>query len=120
MIQLSPIYKPLVRRQPITTRTVQQWSVEAEEALMECYRTTDWEMFQEDYGDDIEGLTQCVTDYIKFCEESVVPTKKVRCFPNSKPWINRDIKVVKKPVVREEESLHGRRQSGHRRKYRES
>ena len=61
---------------------------------MECYRTTDWEMFQEDYGDDIEGLTQCVTDYIKFCEESVVPTKKVRCFPNSKPWINRDIKVL--------------------------
>ena len=94
LIQLSPIYKPLVRRQPITTRTVQQWSVEAEEALMECYRTTDWEMFQEDYGDDIEGLTQCVTDYIKFCEESVVPTKKVRCFPNSKPWINRDIKVL--------------------------
>ncbi|KAK0139096.1 hypothetical protein N1851_024385 [Merluccius polli] len=86
---LTALYKPLVRRQPITTR-----SVEAEEALMECYRTTDWEMFQEDYNNHIEGLTQCVTDYIKFCEESVVPTKKVRCFPNSKPWINRDIKVL--------------------------
>ena len=61
---------------------------------MECYRTTDWEMFQEDYGDDIEGLTQCVTNYIKFCEESVVSTKKACCFPNSKPWINRDIKVL--------------------------
>ena len=46
------------------------------------------------YGDDIEGLTQCVTDYIKFCKESVVPTEKVRCFHNSKPWINRDIKVL--------------------------
>ena len=95
LIQLTPIYKPLVRRQPITTRTVQQWSVEAEEALVECYRTTDWEMFQIDYGDDIEGLTQCVTDYIISSARRVLsPPRRFAASPNSKPWINRDIKVL--------------------------
>ena len=29
-----------------------------------------------------------------FREERAVPTRKVRCFPNNKPWINRDIKVL--------------------------
>lgn len=50
LIQLTPTYKPVVRRQSITTGTVQQWSVEAEEALMECYRITDWELFQEKHA----------------------------------------------------------------------
>ena len=40
LIQLTPIYKP-VRRQPSSTRTVQQWSVKEEELLMECYRMKD-------------------------------------------------------------------------------
>ena len=39
-----------------------------------------------------EGLSHCITDYIRFCEDSVVPIKKVRCFPNNKPWINKNIK----------------------------
>lgn len=39
-------------------------------------------------------LPQFVTDSISFCEDSVVPTSKVHCFPNSKPWINRDIVVL--------------------------
>ena len=51
-IQLTPTYKPLVSRQPSSTRTVRQRSGEAEESLTEFYRITDWEMFQEDFGDD--------------------------------------------------------------------
>ena len=34
--------------------------------------------------------------FFRFCEKSVVPTRKVRCFPNNEPWINRDIKVILK------------------------
>ena len=94
LIRLVPTYKPVVRRQPATTRTVQQWSVEVEEELRECYRSTDWELFDRVHGEDIDGLSHCITDYIRFCEESIVPTKKVRCFPNNKPWINGDIKAL--------------------------
>ena len=34
------------------------------------------------------------TDYIRFCEESVVPTRKVHYFPNSKPLIKRSLKIL--------------------------
>lgn len=51
-------------------------------------------MFEEDIGEDIKGHTRCVTDYIMFCEESVVTTRNVPCFPNNKQWINGDIKVL--------------------------
>lgn len=50
--------------------------------------------FQEEYGDDIEGLSHCITDYIRFCEDTIVPSKKVRCYPNNKPWIKTEIKSL--------------------------
>ncbi|TWW53955.1 hypothetical protein D4764_0170340 [Takifugu flavidus] len=36
----------------------------------------------------------CVSDYIKFCTENSVPTKKVRCYPNNKPWVTSDLKAL--------------------------
>ena len=30
-------------------------------------------MLQEDFGHDTKGFNLCVTDYIRFCEEPVVP-----------------------------------------------
>ena len=30
---------------------------EAQNALMECYRITDWDMFRDDCRDDLDGLT---------------------------------------------------------------
>ncbi len=38
------------------------------------------------------GMTISITDYIRFCEDTTVPSKKVSCFQNDKPWINKDIK----------------------------
>ena len=72
-----------------------------------CYRITDWEMFQEDFCDDIESFTQCVTEYIRFCRESVVPTRKIRCFLNNKPRIIDGCHGYKGPVELNEESFHG-------------
>lgn len=42
---------------------------------------------------DLE-TTGCTTDYINFCMDVDVPTRIVCCFPNSKPWITSDIKVL--------------------------
>ena len=36
------------------------------------------------------------TDYINFCLENTVPTRKVQCFSNNKLWITPDIKVLLK------------------------
>lgn len=46
------------------------------------------------FGDDIEGPTHCITDYLTFCLNAVIPVKKVKCFPNNKPWITSEVKAV--------------------------
>ncbi|KAI3363868.1 hypothetical protein L3Q82_001219 [Scortum barcoo] len=48
------------------------------------------------YGEDIDSLTHCLTDYINFCVENTVPTRTVRSFSNCKPWITPDIKALLK------------------------
>lgn len=43
---------------------------------------------------EINHLTHCITDCLRFCEDNVVPTKKIKCFPNNKPWITKEIKTL--------------------------
>lgn len=52
----------------------------------------------EDHSENTEGLTHCFSDYICFCENSVVPSKK-SLLPNNKPMINKD--------TEEEDTFHG-------------
>ena len=94
LIHLQPLYKPQVQRLPVTTRTVRRWSQETDEALKGCFELTDWELLCDSHGEDLDDLTDCITGYINFCVDSVVPTVTVRCFPNNKPWVTRDIKVL--------------------------
>ncbi|TWW81812.1 hypothetical protein D4764_01G0016270 [Takifugu flavidus] len=100
LVHLQPVYKPLVQRQPAVTRTVKKWSEEAEEALKDCFNTTLWDVFSDAHGEDIDNLTSCITDYINFCVENTVPTRTVRSFSNSKPWITPDIKALLKEKKR--------------------
>lgn len=96
LVHLLHVYKPLVHRQPAVTRTVRRWSEETEEALRDCFETTVWEEHCDPHGEDINSLTDCITDYINFCVENTVPTRTVRCFYNNKPWISPDIKALLK------------------------
>ncbi|KAI5086634.1 hypothetical protein C0J45_23309 [Silurus meridionalis] len=59
-----------------------------------------WEELCNPHGEDIDSLTDCITDYINFCVENTVPTRTVRCFPNNKPWINPDMKTLLKEKKR--------------------
>ncbi|KAK0139064.1 hypothetical protein N1851_024418 [Merluccius polli] len=93
LVFLHPQYTPLVRRQKHTMRSFRKWSPETDEALRDCFESTDWSVLQESHGEDIEGVTNCTTDYLNFCMDIVVPTRTlVRCYPNNKPWITTDIK----------------------------
>ncbi|KAI4875879.1 hypothetical protein NFI96_009456 [Prochilodus magdalenae] len=100
LVHLLPVYKPLVHREPAVTRTVKKWSKETEEALKDCFESTVWEELSDPNGEDIDSLTNCITDYVNFCVENTVPTKIVRCFSNNKPWINPDIKALLKEKKR--------------------
>ena len=94
LVHLKPCYVPLVKRKPTTTRTVRRWSGEAYEALQGCFEVTDWPALCESHGEDIDGLTECITDYINFCVDCNVPARTVTCYANNKPWITKDIKAI--------------------------
>lgn len=42
---------------------------------------------------DPHELTDCITSYIKFCEQSIVATKTVCEYASNKPWLNKDLKL---------------------------
>ncbi|KAK0131578.1 hypothetical protein N1851_033754 [Merluccius polli] len=87
LVLLSPTYTPMVQRQPVTTRTVRRWSQETNELLLK-----DWDVLCEPHENNIDSMTDCITGYISFCVDNVVPAKKVKCFANNKPWITSDLK----------------------------
>ncbi|KAI3356719.1 hypothetical protein L3Q82_003307 [Scortum barcoo] len=94
LVHLQPLYTPLVQKQPVTTRSVRRWSPEKESALRDCFNTTVWDVLMNPHGEDIEGMTHCLTDYLNFCADVVSPVKTVRCYPNNKPWVTREVKTV--------------------------
>lgn len=55
-------------------------------------------MFNDSHGEDVDGLTDCITDYIQFCVDDVLPTKNVRCFSNNKPSVTGDLKGLLNPL----------------------
>lgn len=91
---MTPRYVPLVNRQPVLTRTVRSWTQEAKEALQDCFESTDWDVVCEPHGEYIDRMSDCITEYIKFFEDTIVPAQSVHCFPNNKPWINSDLKAL--------------------------
>ena len=66
LVIMTPKYVPLVRRQPVHTRTVRKWTQETAEALQDCFESTDWDVLCEPHGGDINNMTDCITDYIRF------------------------------------------------------
>lgn len=92
LVHLLPAYKPRVQQQPASTKVQRRWSTEADQALMDCFETTDWETLRRPHGDNIESLTHCITDYIHFCVDIAVPSKRVQCFSNNKPWVTPELK----------------------------
>ena len=76
------------------TRTVRRWTQEAAEALQDCFELTDWDVLCEPHGEDIDLMTDCITDYIRFCEDTNMPARTVHCFSNNKPCITSDLKAL--------------------------
>ncbi|CAL9696621.1 unnamed protein product [Knipowitschia caucasica] len=62
IVHLRPIYEPVVRRHPAVSRVVKLWNVDTEEALRDCFDTTLWNELCDPHGEDINAMTECVTD----------------------------------------------------------
>ena len=39
-------------------------------------------------------MTDCITEYVRFCEHTTMPTRTVCCFPSNKPWVTNDLKAL--------------------------
>ena len=97
-ILLQPIYKQQLKRIKPTTKFDQVWFNESIEKLRGCFKCTDWNVLV-NLSNSIDTIVTVVTDYIKFCVDSIVPV-----YPNDKPWASHQLK----PLLgeREEKSLH--------------
>lgn len=51
-------------------------------------------MLLKSHGEDIEGQTHYLTDYLNFCLVVVAPAKTVHCYLNNKPWVTQEVKAV--------------------------
>ena len=92
VIHLLPTYRQKLKTAGPTVKHVKQWSVDKIAELQGCFEATDWQVFFDACGENEDDLTDTITSYIQFCENIVITTKQVKVYPNTKPWVTRDLK----------------------------
>ena len=92
-IHLMSKYKTKLKSDKVIKKKVKVWNVEATEMLQTCFELTDWDTL---IGDavDLEEAADVVSSYILFCEELHISNKIVKCYPNNKPWLRKELKVL--------------------------
>lgn len=94
-ILLLPSYKQKLKRCKGVTREQRVWNSIATETLQACFDCTDWGVFTDSAG-SMEEMVDGVSEYIKFCIDSVIPNKTIKVYPNNKPWISNDLHALLK------------------------
>ncbi len=92
-VYLMPTYQTVLKREKVQTKEMKDWTEESVSCLQECYDCTDWDMFKESCGDDLDELTDVICSYAAFCRDMIIPCKQVRIYPNNKPWVNKSVKA---------------------------
>src|SRR4029434_4710065 len=97
---LLPKYTPLIKRVTPTVRTVKVWPEGADSALQHRFGRTDWSVFATqatlDSHTDINAYASSVLDFINTNINSVTTLKQITTFPNQKPWMNREVRLLLK------------------------
>ena len=83
-----------------TVRTVKVWPEGADSALQHRFGHTDWSVFATqatlDSHTDINAYASSVLDFINTNINSVTTLKQITTFPNQKPWMNREVRLLLK------------------------
>lgn len=91
---LTPAYRPRIcTDRPTTTRVVQVWPEGVSEQLQDCFNNTDWTIFEDD---NIHTYSSSVLFYIQCCMDNVTTTKQICVFPNKKPWMTKEVRLLLK------------------------
>ena len=92
LIHLLPEYRQKLKRHKPIIKTTKKWTNDNIETLRGCFECTDWDVF---FGNNtIDEATEAVSNYIKFCENLVLPEVRHKIYPNNKPWITKDIRSL--------------------------
>ncbi len=89
---LIPVYKALVNSARPTCKTVKVWPVVAIDQLQDCFEHIDWNVFS--HQSDLETFTSSVLSYISYCVDNITVDKKIRVYPNEKPWMDNEVKQL--------------------------
>ena len=85
---LIPAYTPIRKSAPVITKTVKTWPEDASQQLQDCFDRTNWDIFEHQ---DLNVFTDSVLCYIKHCTDTVTVDKRIRLYPNQKPWMTREV-----------------------------
>jgi hypothetical protein len=91
--KLIPVYKTRLQREKVKKVKIKRRTPEATEALKDCLESTDWAALT-DSTHDLEEAADTVSEYIRLCEDLVIPKKKLHIFPNNKPWVTWELKEL--------------------------
>ena len=91
IIHMVPTYKTQFKRSKPVTRLVKQWTPDSLEELRACYDCTQWDVLCDG---NLEQNTDVISAYLIFCQDMIIPQKEVKCFPNNKPWVTKDLKQI--------------------------
>ena len=94
MVHLIPSYRQKLKSAKPVIKTVKRWTNEAERDLQACCDCTDWTVF-EAASNDLDELTETVTSYISFCEDTCIPTRTFLSCTNDKPWFTGKLKQLR-------------------------
>ncbi|KAK0154095.1 hypothetical protein N1851_003812 [Merluccius polli] len=92
-LSLTPTYTPLRRQTKPITKTIKTWPKAALSQLQDCFSRTLWDLF---FSHDLQEHVDTVLSYIKNCVDMVTVDKRVRVFPNQKPWMNSEVQSLLK------------------------
>lgn len=97
---LLPKYTPVIKRVKPTIRTVKIWLEGADSTLQHQFQHTDWSEFAAqattNSQTNIDIYTNSVLEHINRCVSRVTTHKKIKIFPNQKPWMNREVRLLLK------------------------
>ena len=85
--------KQVLKRSKPSEKTIHLWNKDVSDTLLGCMEATDFDVLY-DSSASLDENSDVLNSYLQFCISNVVPTKKIRCFPNNKPWVTKKLKEL--------------------------
>ncbi|RXN12203.1 hypothetical protein ROHU_010229 [Labeo rohita] len=61
--------------------------------LQDALEDIDWDMFWAS-ANDVNKFTDVAVSFVSMLAEAIIPTVRIRTFPNQKPWVDRSIRAA--------------------------